>query len=86
MLTKITSAADRMMGSWIVAAALLVLLAVASITSEGNDPLAGMTEGALAAADEPAQPAFSPLGTLAALAETVDVAVVDLSEFTPPEN
>lgn len=84
MLTKITSAADRMMGSWIVAAVLLVLLAVASVTAEGNDPLAGMgagmNEGALAASDEPAQPALD------ASSETLEVAVVDLNAFTPPEN
>lgn len=84
MLTKITSAADRMMGSWIVAAVLLVLLAVASVTAEGNDPLAGINESALAAADEPAQPALAaPADTLA---DTLEVAVVDLDAFTPPEN
>lgn len=89
MLTKITSAADRMMGSWIVAAVLLVLLAVASVTGEGNDPLAGMgagmDESPLAASDE-AAPVQPSLASLASPTDTLEVAVVDLDAFTPPEN
>lgn len=50
MLTRITSAADRMMGSWIVAAVLLVLLAAASVTTEndGNTRATSTSEGAVA--------------------------------------
>ncbi len=93
MLTKISSAADRMTGSWIVAAVLLALLAVASATAEGSSTVAGVSEGGLAAADVPAQsaplaaPSAAPLvpASIPAGEETI-VAIVEADGFMPPEN
>lgn len=89
MLTKISSAADRMTGSWIVAAVMLALLAVASATAEGSSTAAGVSEGGLAAADVPAQYAPSAAPSIQAsipAGEETIVAIVEADGFMPPEN